>query len=96
VRGFEQPYDAPSNQICPVLLKPIGQTLMVAGAAIGVAIGAAVGLGISLPGIPWLVAVGLIKLTLAGAGVLMGSGAFLVRLSRRHDERGRLPSGPQR
>ena len=69
---------------------------MVTGAAVGIAIGAAIGLGISLPGIPWLVAVGLIKLTLLGAGVLMGSGAFLVRLSRRHEERARLTSGPQR
>ena len=78
-----------------MLLKPIGQTLMVVGAAVGIAIGAAIGLGISLPGIPWLIAVGLIKLTLLGAGVLMGSGAFLVRLSRRHEERDRLPPGPQ-
>src|ERR1700682_5731960 len=77
-----------------MLLKPIGQTLMVTGAAVGIAIGAAIGLGISLPGIPWLVAVGLIKLTLLGAGVLMGSGAFLVRLSRRmRSETGLLP-GP--
>jgi len=69
---------------------------MVAGAAVGIAIGAAIGLGISLPGIPWLIAVGLIKLTLLGAGVLMGSGAFLVRLSGRQADRSRLPSGPQK
>ena len=69
---------------------------MVAGAVIGIAIGAAIGLGISLPGIPWLVAVGLVKLTLFGAGVLMGSGAILVRLSRRDEKTDRLPPGPQR
>ena len=78
-----------------MLLKPVGQTLMVAGAVIGIAIGAAIGLGVSLPGVPWLLAVGLVKLTLLGAGVLMGSGAFLVRLSRRQ-ERDRLPPRPQR
>jgi hypothetical protein len=79
-----------------MFLKPLGRILMVAGAAVGIAVGAAIGFGISLPGIPWLLAVGLIKLTLLGAGVLMGSGAFLVRLSRRHEEQGRLPSGPER
>jgi hypothetical protein len=66
---------------------------MVTGAAVGIAIGAAIGLGISLPGIPWLIAVGLVKLTLLGSGALMGAGAFLVRLSRRHEERERLLSG---
>jgi hypothetical protein len=69
---------------------------MVAGAAVGIAVAAAIGLGISLPGIPWLIAVGVVKLTLLGAGVLMGSGAFLVRLSRRHEEQDQLPPGPQR
>jgi hypothetical protein len=67
---------------------------MVAGAAVGIAVGTGIGLGISLPGIPWLIAIGLVKLTLLGSGVLMGSGAFLVRLSRRHEQRDRLPSGP--
>ena len=33
---------------------------MVAGATVGIAIGAAIGLGVSLPGIPWLIAVGLV------------------------------------
>ena len=76
-----------------MLLKPLGQTLMVAGAAVGFAVGAAIGLGIPLPGIPWLIGVGLVKLTLLGSGVLMGSGAFLVRLSRRHEERDRISPG---
>jgi len=76
-----------------IILKPVGRALMVTGAAVGIAIGAAIGLGISLPGIPWLIAVGLVKLTLLGSGALMGAGAFLVRLSRRHEERERLLSG---
>jgi hypothetical protein len=79
-----------------MLLKPLGQTLMIVGAAVGIAVGAAIGLGISLPGIPWLIAVGLVKLTLLGSAVVMGSGAFLVRLSRRHEARDRLRSGTQR
>jgi len=68
---------------------------MVAGAAIGLAIGVGIGLGISLPGIPWLIAVGLVKLTLLGSAVLMGTGAFLERLSDRKRERDRLPPGPR-
>lgn len=63
---------------------------MVVGAVIGIAVGAAIGLHISLPGVPWLVAVGLAKLTLLGSGVLMGAGAFVERLSRRQGERDRL------
>jgi hypothetical protein len=76
-----------------MILRPLGRTLMVAGATIGIAIGAAIGLGVSLPGIPWLIAVGLVKLTLLGSGVLMGAGAFLVRLSARREQQDRLHSG---
>jgi hypothetical protein len=76
-----------------MILKPLGRALMVAGAAVGIAIGAAIGLGISLPGIPWLVAVGLVKLTLLGSAVLLGAGAFLVRLSGRREQQDRLQSG---
>jgi len=76
-----------------MLLKPLGRALMVAGADIGIAIGVGIGLGISLPGIPWLIAVGLVKLTLLGSAVLMGTGAFLERLSGRKQGRDRLPPG---
>jgi hypothetical protein len=79
-----------------MLLKPLGRTLMVTGAAVGIAVGVGIGLGISLPGIPCLIAVGLVKLTLLGSGVLMGTGAFLERLSGRKQERDRLPPGPGR
>lgn len=79
-----------------MFLKPLGRTLMVAGAAIGIAVGVGIGLGISLPGIPWLVAVGLAKLTLLGSAVLMGTGAILERLSGRVQDRDRLPPGPGR
>ena len=63
---------------------------MISGAAIGIGVGAGIGLGVPLPGIPWLLAVGLIKLTLLGSGVLMGSGAFLERLGRRREQHDRL------
>lgn len=77
-----------------MLLKSIGRALMVAGAAIGLATGGAVALHVSLPGVPWLVAVGMVKLVLLGSGTLMGAGAFVERLGRRRDERDRLPPGP--
>jgi hypothetical protein len=73
-----------------MFLKPLGRTLMIVGAATGIAVGAGIGLGIQLPGIPWLVAVGLTKLTLLGSGVLMGTGAFLERLGRRREDSSRL------
>jgi hypothetical protein len=73
-----------------MLLKPLGRTLMVVGAAIGIAVGAGIGLHVALPGLPWLVAVGLVKLTLLGSAVLMAAGAFVERLGRRQ-ERDQLP-----
>lgn len=79
-----------------MLLRPLGRTLMVAGAAVGIAVGLGIGFGISLPGIPWLVAVGLVKLTLLGSGVMMGAGAFLERLSSRRQNQDRLPPGQSR
>jgi len=61
---------------------------MARGATLGGAIGLAMLLHISIPGISWLVAVGIAKLTLAAAGGLMARGAFLQRLSaRRHAPR---------
>lgn len=73
-----------------MFLKPLGRTLIIAGATIGLAVGAGIGLGVTIPGLPWLFAVGLIKLTLLGSGVLMGTGAFLERLGRRKEERDRF------
>ena len=68
---------------------------MISGAAIGIGVGAGIGLGVPLPGIPWLLAVGLIKLTLLGSGVLMGAGAFMERLGRRKEQDRFLPTeGP--
>ena len=78
-----------------MLLKPVGRALMVAGAVIGIAVGAAIGLHIPLPGVPWLVAVGLVKLTLLGSGVLMAAGAFVERLGRRREQHS-LPPPSQR
>jgi hypothetical protein len=42
--------------------------------------------------VPWLLALGLAKLTLAASAGLLGAGAFVQRLANRHDERPALPS----
>jgi hypothetical protein len=60
---------------------------MLAGAAVGGAVGAAMLLHVQLPGTPWLVAVGLTKLTLLSSGALMAAGAAVQRIARRQEER---------
>jgi len=58
---------------------------MALGAALGGAVGLALLLHVSIPGVSWLVAVGIAKLTLAASGGLMAGGAFLQRLSSRRE-----------
>jgi len=70
----------------------LGSLLVGLGVVLGSLVGVALLLGIEVPGLPWLVAVGLVKLTLIGAGGLIASGAILQRLARRADERERLNS----
>ena len=74
-------------------MRRLGDVLMWTGAAVGAAVGAGMMFGIGLPGVPWLVAVGLVKLTLLGSVGLMGAGAVIHRLARRSEERGRLARG---
>jgi NhaP-type Na+/H+ or K+/H+ antiporter len=73
-------------------LRTIGQLLMILGVAVGGAVGLALLFHLSIPGVPWLLAVGLAKLTLAGSAGLLGAGAFMQRLANRHDEQPALPS----
>jgi hypothetical protein len=47
-------------------------------------------LGLSVPGVSWLIAVGLVKLTLIASGGLIAAGAVLQRLARRAEDRARL------
>lgn len=65
--------------------------------ALGLALGAAVSLGLLLGnfvvwthGLTWLLAIGLVKLTFAGALGLIAGGAALRRLANRAEERRRL------
>jgi hypothetical protein len=76
-------------------VRPIGTLLLAMGALLGTAVGVGLLLGIQLPGLPWLVAVGLVKLTLIASGGLMAGGAVLHRLARRAEERAALQAGDE-
>ena len=73
-------------------MRLLGQLLMALGVAVGGAVGLALLFHLSIPGVTWLLAVGLAKLTLAGSAGLLGAGAFVQRLANRRDERPVLPS----
>jgi hypothetical protein len=78
-----------------VLMCPLGTLLLALGVLLGCIVGAGLLFGVELPGVPWLVAVGLTKLTLIAAGGLMASGAVLHRLARRSEDREALTSGDE-
>lgn len=71
-------------------MRRIGQLLMLLGAGVGILVALAMLLGITVNGVPWLVAVGLGKLTLAASAGLMATGAFVQRLASRRREAERL------
>jgi hypothetical protein len=73
-------------------MRLLGQLLMILGVAVGGAVGLALLFHLSIPGVPWLIALGLAKLTLVGSAGLLGAGAFVQRLANRHDDRPALPS----
>ncbi len=73
-------------------MRPLGTLLLGLGVLVGSVVGLGLLLGVQLPGLSWLVAVGLVKLTLIASGGLMAGGAILHRLARRADERARLGS----
>jgi hypothetical protein len=75
-------------------MRSLGTLLLALGALLGITVGVSLLLGVQVPGLSWLVAVGLVKLTLIASGGLMASGAVLHRLARRADERARLGSRP--
>lgn len=73
-------------------MRLLGQLLMVLGVAVGGAVGLALLFHLSIPGVPWLLAVGLAKLTLVSSAALLGTGAFVQRLAGRRDEHPILPA----
>jgi hypothetical protein len=79
-------------------MRHVGDLLMRLGAALGAAVGLGTLFGIGLHGLSWLVMVGLVKLTLAGALGLIAGGAVLRRLALRAEQRERQlpPSSTER
>jgi hypothetical protein len=71
-------------------MRTLGTLLLALGVLLGIVIGVGLLLGVQLPGLSWIVAVGLTKLALIASGGLMAGGAVLHRLARRADQRARL------
>jgi hypothetical protein len=71
-------------------MRVLGTILLVLGALVGSGVGVGMLLGLSVPGVSWLIAVGLVKLTLIASGGLIAAGAVLQRLARRAEDRARL------
>ena len=76
-------------------MRRFGQLLMLLGLGVGGAVGLAILLHLSIPGVSWLVAVGLAKLTLVSSVGLLGAGAALQRIANRR-EAGALPATTDR
>jgi hypothetical protein len=74
-------------------MRQLGSLLLALGVLLGVGVAIGLLLGVQLPGVPWLVAVGFVKLALIASGGLMAGGAVLQRLARRTEERERLGPG---
>jgi hypothetical protein len=68
-------------------MKRLGSALMALGVLVGVGAALWVAAGLERIGLPWLVALGLVKLTIVASFGLMAAGAVLVRVARR-TERG--------
>ena len=71
-------------------MRPLGTALLILGILLGSSIGIGMLLGVTVPGVSWLVAVGLTKLALIASGGLIASGALLQRLAKRVEDRARL------
>jgi hypothetical protein len=71
-------------------MRSLGTALLILGILLGSSIGIGMLLGVTVPGVSWLVAVGLTKLTLIASGGLIAAGALLQRLAKRGEDRARL------
>ena len=63
-------------------MKRVGHALMGLGGIVGVAAAVWVAIGLDRDGLPWLVSVALVKLTVLASFGLVAAGATLLRLSR--------------
>jgi hypothetical protein len=76
-------------------MRLLGRLLMILGLLLGGSVGLAILLNLSPPGISWLVAVGLAKLTLVSGVGLIAGGAVALRLANRRDAAQRLTPGSE-
>jgi hypothetical protein len=63
-------------------MRRVGHVLMGVGGIVGIAAAVWVAIGPDRGGLPWLVSVGLVKLTVLASFGLMAAGATLLRISR--------------
>ena len=68
-------------------MRPLGTVLMTGGLVLGIGVGVAIIAGPQLVALPWVVSVGLAKLTLLASGGLMGAGAICHRLAAREEQK---------
>ena len=68
-------------------MRPLGTVLMIGGLILGIGVGVAIVGGAHFISLPWIVSVGLAKLTLLAAGGLMGAGAVCHRLATREEQK---------
>lgn len=68
------------------MLRRVGSLLLMTGVVVGVG-GVGMFVGFHPANLPWLLAIGLTKLTLLGSGGLMAAGAFCLRLDKREAAR---------
>ena len=77
-------------------MRRLGTILMTGGLVLGLGVGVAMASGFTFESLPWIVAVGITKLTLLASAGLMGAGAVCHRLAARDEERKALRSGAER
>src|SRR4029078_12874357 len=58
-------------------MRKLGQLMMFLGASVGVAVGLGILFGVALPGVSWIVGIGLAKLSLVASGGVMAGGGGL-------------------
>ena len=68
-------------------MRHFGNILLALGVIIGVAGAAGLMMGLHATGMAWIVGIGLAKLTLLASGGLLASGAGVLRLARRAEDR---------
>ncbi len=77
-------------------MRRLGSILIGSGVVVGLGVVVAMLGVIPLPVMPWIVSVGLAKLTLLASGGLMGAGAVCNRLALRREQRELLPPAAPR